>query len=770
MSNQQEIQTAIQLFQSGNIKQSKKILDRYIVAQPDDVNANLLSAAISATESDFSAVIKKCRRVLTIEPGNVRASYNAAVASEKLQQYQDVLDFTSNVLQNDSNNVAAILLHISALYTQGRYIDCINFISSLSDTLVSMTPAISMKLAECYMGQSEYEKALLIFRQCIASSINPAECFHNIGIIEDRRDNIKEALTAYKASLSLKKDSLSTNYNLAFMLDKIGDKQQAISVINQCLVIDASPKIKQAYVQILSTANIEYIDKLTQNNIQTIVADDETSAQDLSSLVMEIIKHRYPVINTLFLKANESDYTGFVNQLKQNIKKIAKCHLLQLFFINLPITDYAAERFVKMLRRSLLLQYSTGSLVTNDVSELCAVIAIRCYINGYVYTVTEDEKQVVDDLINKLNEKHTINRQDISNIAMYVSLYDLHKKNGLNINLTKYEGVYGKLIKLQLDDNVTEDKLYKSIECVSEINNKTSLTVQNQYESNPYPVWQKISISQPEPVAKIIQKITSYASSASLSFDKPDILIAGCGTGSHAIQSAMRIEHKTMTAVDLSRRSLAFAKRKAVEYGLDHIDFRQMDILQIASLDRTFDIIESVGVLHHMQDPLTGLRSLVNILNPGGLMNLGFYSKLGRRYIIKAKSIYDYPNRYVPDDEIRQLRVGIMNSDDKELVNNISGFKDFYSLDDCRDLIFHENENNYNINELASLVEDAGLEFIGFDLYDTSVLPQFRKMFPARDAQSKMRNWQVFEEKYPDTFSSMYVFWCRKKMNINNSV
>jgi len=763
MSNQQDIQSAIQYFQAGNIKQSKQILNKYIVSYPDDVNANLLSAAISAEESDFSTVVKTCRRVLTIEPGNVRASYNAAVASEKLHQYQDVLEFTSQVLQIDSNNSAAILLHISALYIQGKYSDCISFISTLSETIVSMNQAISIKLAECYMNQFENEKAILIFRQCISSNVKPAECLHNIGIIEDRRNNIEEAIKAYRLSLSLAPHSLSTNYNLAFMLDKVGEKKQAINFINTCFEIQASAKVRQAYVQILSTANIEFIDKLTQKNIQTIVADDETDAQTLSSLVMEIIKHRYSVINNLFLKANESDYTGFVTLLKQSVVEISKCHLLKLFFINLPITDYATERFLKTLRRALLLQYSSDPLVSNGNNELCAAIAIRCYINGYVYTVTEDEKQVIDNLINHLNKEGALNRQGTSHLAMYVSLYDLHKNNGFNINTANYGETYGKLIKLQLDDNLVEDQLNKNLECVSEINNETSLIVQSQYESNPYPVWQTLSANQPEPIVRIIQAVTSYSDNIRIDFNSPEILIAGCGTGSHAIQSAMRIQHKTMTAVDLSRRSLAFAKRKSMEYGLEHIDFKQMDILQITRLGKTFDIIESVGVLHHMQNPLSGLQSLVAVLNPGGLMNLGFYSKLGRRHIINAKSIYDDPNSYVSDDEIRQLRIEMMDSEDKEMVSNISGFKDFYSLHDCRDLIFHENENNYSIAELANLMEEANLEFIGFDLYDASVLPLFRKMFPDRDAQSKIQNWEDFEEKYPDTFSSMYVFWCRKK-------
>ena len=39
-----------------------------------------------------------------------------------------------------------------------------------------------------------------------------------------------------------------------------------------------------------------------------------------------------------------------------------------------------------------------------------------------------------------------------------------------------------------------------------------------------------------------------------------------------------------------------------------------MDILALSSLNTKFDIIECCGVLHHMDKPLEGLKSLLNVL------------------------------------------------------------------------------------------------------------------------------------------------------------
>ena len=80
----------------------------------------------------------------------------------------------------------------------------------------------------------------------------------------------------------------------------------------------------------------------------------------------------------------------------------------------------------------------------------------------------------------------------------------------------------------------------------------------------------------------------------------------------------------------------------------------QGDILKIDQLGRLFDIIESVGVLHHMDDPLTGWKVLVDRLRSGGLMKVGLYNNLARQYIVKA-------HKHVAKKDIRPLQMALVN-------------------------------------------------------------------------------------------------------------
>ena len=136
----------------------------------------------------------------------------------------------------------------------------------------------------------------------------------------------------------------------------------------------------------------------------------------------------------------------------------------------------------------------------------------------------------------------------------------------------------------------------------------------------------------------------------------PEVLIAGCGTGSHSILAAQRFRGARVLAIDLSLSSISYAKRKTQELGITNIEYAQADILKLGDIARTFDIIESGGVLHHLADPFLGWRILLSRLRPGGFMRLGFYSELARRHVVKAREFIAARGYASTPDDIRRFR------------------------------------------------------------------------------------------------------------------
>src|SRR5439155_21736056 len=100
--------------------------------------------------------------------------------------------------------------------------------------------------------------------------------------------------------------------------------------------------------------------------------------------------------------------------------------------------------------------------------------------------------------------------------------------------------------------------------------------------------------------------------------DELDVLVAGCGTGQHSIETAQRFTGAKVLAVDLSLTSLSYAKRKTQALGLANIQYAQADLLKLGLIGRSFDVIEASGVLHHLGDPLQGWRIVLSLLRPAG--------------------------------------------------------------------------------------------------------------------------------------------------------
>jgi SAM-dependent methyltransferase len=234
------------------------------------------------------------------------------------------------------------------------------------------------------------------------------------------------------------------------------------------------------------------------------------------------------------------------------------------------------------------------------------------------------------------------------------------------------------------------------------------------------------------------------------------VLVAGCGTGQESMDLAQCIAPSRVLAIDLSLASLAYAKRKTIEAGLANVEYAQADILGFES-PRTFDFISSVGVLHHLRDPLEGLRKLAALLRPGGFMQVGLYSELGRRYLEPARALIAERGWKANLEEIRRSREEILSTPQFAYVASL---RDMYGANECRDLLFHVQEHRYRLPQVKEMIEGLGLESLGL-----GVPPPVARAFLARFGPARARDldaWDEFESAHPDTFSGMYILWLRK--------
>ena len=96
--------------------------------------------------------------------------------------------------------------------------------------------------------------------------------------------------------------------------------------------------------------------------------------------------------------------------------------------------------------------------------------------------------------------------------------------------------------KRLIEEPLLEKMIAKDIPVLGEVSNEVSLKVREQYEENPYPRWVKPAVSKnAKPIAAVCDELKlEINSEAFKNVAAPSILIAGCGTGQHSIETASR--------------------------------------------------------------------------------------------------------------------------------------------------------------------------------------------------------------------------------------
>ena len=111
-------------------------------------------------------------------------------------------------------------------------------------------------------------------------------------------------------------------------------------------------------------------------------------------------------------------------------------------------------------------------------------------------------------------------------------------------------------------------------------------------------------------------------------FRNKEVLEAGCGGGQHT--SFIAPYAKTITSVDLNTVEIAEKRNK----DFNNIEFIEDDIA-VMNLNKRFDIVFCIGVIHHTDNPDLTVENLKKHVKPGGRLILWVYSEEGNFLVRK---------------------------------------------------------------------------------------------------------------------------------------
>ncbi|WP_443636752.1 tetratricopeptide repeat protein [Candidatus Njordibacter sp. Uisw_058] len=704
------------------IDQSLLYLDKAISLNPDYAEALINRGLIKLTQKDKLGALSDLETAHRLKP-HMKQIWDLVISlNAELNNFEQAISLLSNMAKSDPSNEK----HFENL---GRYHQ---YLGNLEAALKNYTHAVKIKP-------------------------DFAEAYSNMGVTLQDKGDLEAAIDSYKKALKIKPDYADAYNNLGAALRTKGDLKAAIDCYIKALKI--RPDYAQAYsnmgVALKGIAFTKPISGLMEIIISLLDQRTPCMPYTIAPAAISLLKLE-PTLKELL----EKHSIGTLRQsLQEMTSTFAELPLLSKLMSVCPIADLELEAILVDIRLALLSSVDEIS-ISPGILRFQSALALQCFTNEYIYNQTDKESELLKALEVVIEKKLSNDQQpsphSILCLASYKALHEYEWCDALTIN-TDIEEVFVR----QVQEPKEESRLKANIPILQEITDKVSSKVREQYEANPYPRWVNLGLSlRPKTTTQLVKELNlRIFDNAANDRPAPNILIAGCGTGRHSIVVASRFKDCNVLAIDLSLSSLAYAKRKTEELGLQNIDYMQADILSLNKLDKKFDIIESVGVLHHMDDPMAGWRVLTDCIEPGGLMNIGLYSELARQHIVKIREEISQSGIGSSDNAMKLFRTEAINSD-KAHYERILTSGDLYSLSTFRDLLFHVQEHRFTICQIKDCLSELGLKFCGFE--SDKIVGDFKLTNTGPDDPYDLDKWDLYEKDNPHSFVGMYQFWCQK--------
>ena len=731
------LSTAFRHHQTGALAEAEKLYRELIAAEPRNAVAlHLLGVALHQSGRNDEAVTL-IQKAIAIDPRMPDFHYNLGAALRASQRLQDAASAYSRAiaLKPDYADAHFELGNLSA--RQSRFKDA----AACFERAVAINPGHPGYLNNFGMALRELGKldaAVAQWQRAVERKPDFHLAHMNLGLAHRMRGDLPAAEASLRQVVRLMPDNAEAALNLASVLIALGKASEALP-----FRIVIARAMSEPWLRPLSFEPVPPA---------TLMADPLVRAG------IEQTQKHWPQLIPIEMLAGAG-----------GIQALASDPLFRAILENAPVTNVALERYVTALRFALLEQARRAPLdAPTPVVELaffCA-IARQCFINEYSFAFNSPDQTAAHELRERLaaalKTGSTIAPIWIAAVASCGPLHEIPDAQAL-LRRQWPEPVQA-LLTQQIVEPDQERELAKTIPALTEIASGVSRLVQEQYEENPYPRWVKTS---PPPARMAIgdflkRKFPDASFAPTASKGELDILIAGCGTGLHPTVSARRYLGARVLAADISKASLAYASRKARELDIDNVRFAQADIMRLADIGETFDLIESVGVLHHLADLWAGWRVLLGLLRPSGIMLIGLYSEIGRRNIVASQQFAKNGNFQPDASGIRACRQAIMQQPEGSAVHAATAMSDFYTTSGCRDLIFHVQEQRTDLLQIAAFLSENGLDLIGLDV-DRSVRADYARRFPHDRAMTDIKSWHQFETENPDTFINMYNIWMQKR-------
>jgi SAM-dependent methyltransferase len=225
-----------------------------------------------------------------------------------------------------------------------------------------------------------------------------------------------------------------------------------------------------------------------------------------------------------------------------------------------------------------------------------------------------------------------------------------------------------------------------------------------------------------------------------------EILVAGCGAN-QAADIAFHNPRAKVFGIDVSAASLAHEEYLKTKHNLTNLDVRRLPIENVAELGREFDLVICTGVLHHMADPLAGIRALATRLRRDAVLAGYLYGKYGRFGLEMMQSLFLGELGLTQDEPslalVKETLPLLLPHHPVQVI--LPRLQDKHFDAGLVDEFLNARERTYTVGETLDYVAAGGLVFQSWvensHYYPEAYLQPTTSLYKAITAQPEAKQW-----------------------------
>ena len=725
-------------------------------------------------------------------------------------QFSQALENIERVIALDSECTEAYLLKAQVLQSLMQLPAALNTLQ-LAASLEPDRPDVYCAIGQLLLSLTRFADAQVVFTRAVNLDSESAAAHEGLGTACLRLGNLELAERHYREALQYNASLPGAHRSLGKLLRAKGYAHRAREHMQQAVALDPADlpaltdlcllfwetgeiaKAVKACLEVLARAP----NSLSMRQLFPLMLRNLQYPQDMLASIRAEIIHTFSMRNvdyeTLFLPAMQllqadmqlgnllrSLMTDNLGQVEDNIcsgklSPLLSDELLLNTLQHTTVSDIELERTLVKIRHVCLNiamnGIAPGGLVDGDYAFPVS-LACQCHHVEYCYVVDDREEGLLKNLEYEIQTdmlgpglQECLSVLRVIVYAMYKPLnqlacFDQISKHWHALNL----GALNLLLKRQVEDACREQQLRASIHTLTPVRLELSRAIESEYDASPYPRWLSTGTYAPGSCREIFRQRYPGFEDQGADPRPLQVLVAGCGTGRHAIVAASRFSGAQVLAVDLSMASLCYAQRVADELGVTNISFQQADIMELPATGLKFHVIEAGGVLHNMESPLETIGIFADILENHGLLYISTYRKAARIPVLDARAVVRENGISKAPDGIRQARQLVSRlAETNPGFRKMTKWRDFFTLNEARFLLFDVHEHTFEVDELYDMFEEKGLRVLGFDLETQQDMQIYRRLNPGDQSVSDRDKVRAFEIENPSSFSGQYRCWCQKK-------